>query len=73
MYGYDKSISNIKGRAIDIIHTVSGTDLNFEKKYASKIVFDINAVNMTRVNSVVKNRHNFFNQVFFSIRLEFIQ
>lgn len=23
MYGYDKSISNIKGRAIDIIHTVS--------------------------------------------------
>ena len=27
MYGYDKSISNIKGRAIDIIHTVSGEDL----------------------------------------------
>lgn len=27
MYGYDKSISNNKGRAIDIIHTVSGADL----------------------------------------------
>ena len=27
MYGYDKSISNNKGRAVDIIHTVSGTDL----------------------------------------------
>ena len=32
MYGYDKSISNIKGRAIDIIHTVSGEDLFSDQK-----------------------------------------
>ena len=40
MYGYDKSISNIKGRAIDIIHTVSGGDLYFEHLFLSKVIFE---------------------------------
>lgn len=59
MYGYDKSISNIKGRAIDIIHTVSGEDLYFDQKFSSKIVFDNDRFRV-RMTLLIQNKeaHN---------------